>query len=108
MPTTRRKSLTIAVLNYPLTKGNFEYSYNQRLNATSNPYFEADGIAYDGAIPTYLKEGVATLPGISFPAAKDDDLVQHYEVRLVDEAAISISILIFLISIRARRVCLKR
>lgn len=74
------------VLNYPLTKGNFEYSYNQRLNATSNPYFEADGIAYDGAIPTYLKEGVATLPGISFPAAKDDDLVQHYEVRLVDEA----------------------
>lgn len=73
------------VLNYPLTKGNFEYTYNQRLNATAQPYFENSEIVYEPSIPTHLKEDIETLPGISFAAARDDDFVQHYEVRLTDE-----------------------
>lgn len=73
------------VLHYPLTRGNFEYTYNQRLNATKAPYFETVGITYDEAIPTHLEDGPSSLPGICFAAAKDDDLVHHYEIRLTDE-----------------------
>ncbi|MGN0521058.1 MAG: metallophosphoesterase family protein [Eubacterium sp.] len=78
---TEEKSDNRWTLNYPLEKSNFTYEYYDRLHQTTPPSFDASVVKYDPAVKSLNDESV-TLPGISFKAAEDDDLVQSYEINL--------------------------
>lgn len=68
-------------LTYPLEKSNFTYDYYTRLHQTTAPAFSNTALRYEPAVQSTADADV-TLPGISFVAAEDDDLVQSYEVNL--------------------------
>ena len=68
-------------LTYPLQKSNFVYGYDTRAQQTTPPAFTDTTLRYVPAVQSAADEKV-TLPGISFKAAADDDLVQSYETHL--------------------------
>lgn len=68
-------------LAYPLQKSNFVYGYDTRAQQTTPPVFADTALRYVPAVQSAEDEKV-TLPGISFKAASDDDLVQSYEIHL--------------------------
>lgn len=68
-------------LDYPLDKSNFKYGYYTRLHETTAPVFKETEIQYVQNISS-LEDESKTLPGISFSAAVDDDVVQSYEINL--------------------------
>lgn len=71
-------------LNYPLVPENFVYGTAQREAVNKAPVMGGE-VMYNPAIPSHLytiKDGEDTLPGITFKAGTDDDLVHSYRVVL--------------------------
>lgn len=74
-------------LSYPLTKDNFIYTTEKRLENAGTPYFdEQTTIDFVDAVPNHYKDSEpANLPGIAFRCAIDIDIVHSYKVILTSK-----------------------
>ncbi|MCC8022462.1 MAG: metallophosphoesterase [Clostridiales bacterium] len=71
------------VLSYPLIPENFTYTTEARLQAAGQPEFTDTALSYQPAIPAPREDSAYdTLPGITFQAARDADLVTGYLVSM--------------------------
>lgn len=80
------KANMLWTLTYPLNKDSFTYSLAQREAVNKAPSMAASKtVTYNPAVPSHLysvRDGEDTLPGITFKAGTDDDLVHSYRVKL--------------------------